>query len=82
MFLSYKKDTIKTSGPSRCRSVTRGEKTPESTHPRSKSRAKSEPSGYEGYHVTELKDIAKARKIKHYSTMKKQELIDALSSVG
>ena len=49
MFLSYKKDTIKTSDPSRGRSVTRGEKSLEST--RSKSRAKSEPSGYEGYHV-------------------------------
>ena len=82
VYLSYQQGTFKTRSPSRPRgrSVTRREKTPETTHPRSKSRAKSE-SGYDGYGIVQLKEIAKQKKIKNYSTMRKQELIDALKSV-
>ena len=45
VYLSYQEGTFKTRSPSkpRGRSVTRREKSPEATHPRSKSRAKSEP---------------------------------------
>ena len=45
VYLSYQQGTFKTRSPSkpRGRSVARREKSPETTHPRSKSRAKSEP---------------------------------------
>ena len=80
VYLSYQQGTFKTRSPSkpRGRSVTRREKSPEATHPRSKSRAKSEPSGYDGYSIVQLKEIAKQKKIKNYSTMKKSDLIEAL----
>ena len=85
VYLSYQQGTIKARSPSkpRGRSVTRSEKSPESTHPRSKSRARAKsetPSGYDGYNITDLKEIAKARKIKNYSIMRKQDLIEALNS--
>ena len=82
VYLSYQQGTFKTRSPSkpRGRSVTRREKSPEATHPRSKSRAKSEPSGYDGYSIVQLKEIAKQKKIKNYSTMKKSDLTEALKS--
>ena len=83
VYLSYQQGTFKTRSPSkpRGRSVTRRDKSPETTHPRSKSRAKSEPSGYDGYSIVQLKEIAKQKKIKNYSTMKKSDLIEALKSI-
>ena len=82
VYLSYQQGTFKTRSPSkpRGRSVTRRDKSPETTHPRSKSRAKSE-SGYDGYGVKQLKEIAKQKGIKKYYEMNKQELIDALKSL-
>jgi len=85
VYLSYQSGLFRARSPSkpRGRSLARSEKSPESTHPRSKSRAraKSESTGYDGYNIADLKELAKSKKIKNYSTMRKQELIDALSSL-